>query len=85
MKSLDEDTLTAALDYELLLGGRIEKQAYAIRLRATRPHYGGRRWWFECPACGRRCFKMCLPPGARVFACRGCYDLTYRSAQEADS
>ncbi len=85
MESVDEDTLSAALDYELGYGGRFEKQAYAIRLLATRPFYGGRRWWFECPACGQRCFKIYLPPGARGFACRGCYDLTYRSAQEANS
>jgi len=85
MESADESTLTAALDYDLWLGGRFEKQAYAVRLKATQPFYGGRRWWFECPACGRRCFKLYLPPGATVFACRACYDLTYRSAQEANS
>jgi len=85
MKSLDEDTLIAGLRYEIWMGQSVEKQDYIIRLRATRPNYGGRRWWFECPACGRRCFKMYLPPGARIFACRGCYDLTYRSAQEANS
>ncbi|NPU98912.1 MAG: hypothetical protein HPY51_17075 [Candidatus Omnitrophica bacterium] len=85
MEPVDEDTLRADLEYGLLLGGCFKKEAYTIYLVATRPHYGGRRWWFECPACGRRCFKLYLPPGATVFACRACYDLTYRSAQEANS
>lgn len=60
-----------------------------IRLEATPTQFGGRRWWFICPlivggiACNRRAGKLYLPPGARYFGCRKCYDLTYRSCQEA--
>ena len=60
-----------------------------IRLQATRPGFGGRRWWLTCPlmvagiACNRRIGKLYLPPGARYFGCRQCHDLTYRSSQEA--
>lgn len=58
-----------------------------IRLTWTRPHYGGRRWWFQCPlvidgrACGRRCAKLHLLAGGHFFGCRICQRLTYRSRQ----
>ena len=53
-----------------------------IRLQATYPALGGRRWWFTCPLsvngreCNRRAGKLFLPPGARCFGCRGCHDLS---------
>ena len=43
----------------------------------TRPPYGGVRWWFGCPRCGRRCGKLYLPPDRPDFACRICYRLRY--------
>jgi hypothetical protein len=60
-----------------------------IRLQATFPLLGGRRWWFTCPlivngrACHRRAGKLFLPPGARYFGCRHCHNLTYESSQDA--
>jgi hypothetical protein len=63
---------------------------YPIELQATRPQYGGRRWWFTCPLvvngrfCGRRVGKLYLPPRAKYLGCRHCYDLTYQSCQESD-
>ena len=62
---------------------------YGINLETTPCTFGGGRWWFRCPLvkngtpCGRRCFKLYEPPGANYFGCRGCYDLTYESAQTA--
>jgi hypothetical protein len=72
-------------------GGEGEKQNedYRLRLTATRPRFGGLRWWFICPlggngwACGRRVAKLYLPPGGRFFGCRHCYDLTYTSCQKS--
>ena len=55
----------------------------------TRPHLGGLRWWFTCPLiragvpCQRRVSKLYLPPGARLFGCRDCHNLTYISCQES--
>jgi hypothetical protein len=67
-----------------------EKVDRPITLEPTYPHYGGRRYWFHCPVlqkdmmpCWRRVGKLYLPSGARFFGCRQCYDLTYRSCQEA--
>lgn len=60
-----------------------------VRLQTTPTQFGGSRWWFTCPlvvrgvACNRRVGKLHLPPGAKLFGCRQCHDLTYQSCQEA--
>lgn len=62
---------------------------YWIDLETTPCNFGGERWWFRCPLvrsgvpCKRRCFKLYCPPGGDYYGCRECYDLSYRSAQEA--
>ena len=43
---------------------------------------GGRRW-FICPVKALNAKKLFLPPGAKRFASRTAYDLTYRSCQES--
>lgn len=54
-----------------------------ICLTWTRPHYGGRRWWFICPSTGRRVGKLHLPPGGGKFASRVAWRLPYRSQRSA--
>jgi len=67
----------------------VKELDYPIHLETTPCNFGGERWWFRCPLsvngnpCGRRCFKLYLPPGANYYGCRECYDLTYESAQTA--
>ncbi len=58
-------------------------QDYRVRLEVTSCHYGGCRWWWICPVSGRRVGKLCLPPGAKMFASRKAYRLTYRSQRMA--
>jgi hypothetical protein len=59
-----------------------------ILLIPTRPHFGGIRYWFQCPLvisgrpCGRKSGKLHLPPGQKFFGFRHCYGLTYASRQE---
>lgn len=62
-------------------GGEWEKLDYSVRLQTTSCHYGGVRYWFICPAggCGRR---VALLYGGRIFACRHCYQLAYKSQRE---
>jgi hypothetical protein len=78
------------LRYIMLWKGSWEVTLVPILVQGTPPHFGGIRWWFTCPcsvdcrACARRVRKLYLPPGARYFGCRHCYDLTYRSVQEHD-
>lgn len=59
---------------------------YWVELVSTPCRFGGQRWWFICPSlnCGRRVGVLYLPPGAKYFECRHCYNLTYESAQTHD-
>jgi hypothetical protein len=72
-------------------GGQRQSVDYRVDLAATRPRFGGQRWWFVCPLgekdkpCERRAGKLYLPPGARYFGCRRCHNLTYTSSQECHS
>lgn len=52
-----------------------------IFLSSTPLHFGGKRWWFHCPRCNRRCAKLSFSNGERGFYCRICLDLTYESCQ----
>ena len=67
-------------------GGEGRDLDYTAPLVTTRPHYGGLRWWFQCPntKCGRRVGKLYMPPGEHLFLCRHCHDLAYQSSQEHD-
>lgn len=59
---------------------------YKIPLTTTPCYFGGKRYWFICPwyankiYCGRRVGVLYLD--GDYFACRNCYDLTYRSRNE---
>ena len=63
---------------------------YLIEIATSRPRFGGRRYWFRCPAvrdgtpCGKRVGRLYLPPGQQIFACRVCYNLTYWTVQTRD-
>ncbi len=50
-----------------------------ITLTATRPRFGGVRWWFCCPSSGARVRALFLPPGARRWASRTAHRLHYTS------
>ena len=62
-------------------GGEWEAMNYAVRLAWTPCALGGRRVWWCCPAvgCGRR---VAVLYGGRLFACRDCNRLAYRSQRE---
>lgn len=42
------------------------------------PHYGGKRYWFLCPRCGR---KVAFLYGGKYFWCRKCQNLSYPTQQ----
>lgn len=62
---------------------------FEVPLTTTELPWGGVRWWFICTLrrngvdCGRRVSKLLLPPQGRLFGCRHCHDLTYKSCQES--
>ena len=58
-----------------------QEMDYTIHLTATRPYFGGLRWWWLCPWCRKRARYLYLNPRNGRFECRLCCDLTYHSAQ----
>jgi hypothetical protein len=52
--------------------------SYLARIVTTVPNYGGRRYWFLCPHCGRRVRYLY---SGRLFLCRTCHNLTYATTQ----
>lgn len=66
------------------IDNRIEVTSIPSPLRPGRCRY-----YFLCSgldgeACGRRVGKLYMPPGEDRFACRNCWNLTYRSSKEHD-
>jgi hypothetical protein len=51
---------------------------YLVSLVTTPCYFGGVRYWFGCPMCGRRVGCLYLM-SAGHFLCRHCNDLTYQS------
>lgn len=65
---------------------RYEKMgAVHIPLVTTCPNYGGVRYWFLAPCCGRRVRVLYLTPydGFLSVQCRVCLDLHYESQQQS--
>ncbi len=61
-------------------GGDWQDVKQRIMLTSTPCHYGGERKWFACPGCSRRVAILC--GWSKLFLCRHCYGLTYRSSAE---
>jgi hypothetical protein len=83
---LDEDTgllhLAGITRFDLF-GRPVYLRGQTIRLVATTPPFGGRRWWFVCPSTGNQVMKLHLPYGAQVFASRQAYGLGYAVQRES--
>lgn len=45
-------------------------------------HFGGVRWWFQCPQCDERCAKLFFNRRNGRYACRLCVGITYYSQCE---
>ena len=52
---------------------------YQVSLVTTPCNFGGVRYWFGCPHCGRRVAVLYLAPGDVYFRCRHCNNLSYHS------
>jgi hypothetical protein len=63
--------------------GQKRASDYTIAMETTPQPFGGRRWWFVCPASGQRVSKLHLPNGAYTFASRRAHRLGYPSQRES--
>jgi hypothetical protein len=67
---------------------RIQRQI--VQIAVTRCNFGGMRHWFRCALpkngypCKRRVRVLYSTPREKLFGCRQCHNLTYRSAQQHD-
>ena len=61
-----------------------QRKRTTIPLETTTPHFGGVRFWFRCPRCGRRVRTLFATQKELSPACRRCHDLQYRSAHTHD-
>jgi hypothetical protein len=65
-------------------------QQQIVPLTTSKCHFGGVRRWFRCSLvndgypCKRRVRVLYSTPRERLFGCRECRDLTYRSSQSHD-
>jgi hypothetical protein len=59
--------------------------SYRVWLNWSRPHYGGRRYWFCCPGTGEWACKLFLPLGGHRFMSRAAYRLGYACQRETRS
>lgn len=54
------------------------RQLTRMKVQATRPFFGGQRWWFQCPACHRR-VRIIYSHRLQDFRCRSCFGLAYQT------
>jgi hypothetical protein len=59
-----------------------ETRSEAVPVTASSCNFGGFRWWWLCPGCGRRC--AILYHEYERFECRTCCGLTYTSSQSTE-
>ena len=57
------------------------KSTYRISVTFTETAFHGRRVFFVCPRCQRRCRKLYVNGFYRILACRLCLGLRYRSQE----
>ena len=65
------------------LGFPVRVTADVISLNETPCNFGGRRLWFTCSSCLKRCGVLYWRTGC--FKCRSCHNLTYASTYETDA
>lgn len=71
------------LSYMRDSGDQREQVRQTVRLCFTVPHYGGKRWWMQCPYRNIRVGKLYLPPGGGRFASRQAWRLGYQCQRDA--
>jgi hypothetical protein len=77
------DEMWMRVYYTTTIHGEKHDMDYRISITTTKPHYGGRRFWFICPHTGTRAAVLYSPPGSKWFASRKACNLKYLSQSES--
>lgn len=84
---VDVERKFALLSYSVIYGEK-RNLDYKVQLTESMPHFGGFRYWFNCPLSGcqsGKVAKLYLPPFQSYFGCRKCYGLQYQSSRKSGS
>jgi hypothetical protein len=66
-----------------------QRGAFPLCVSGSQTRFGGTRWRFLCPIdvrgdwCHRSVSRLYLRPGGRIFGCRHCHQLSYKSRQSS--
>lgn len=76
-------SISRAAEFLVILSYSVngEPLEYPVSLNTTPLPWDAKRYWFSCPCCQKRVAHLYIPSGAKIFVCRHCYNLTYKSAQ----
>lgn len=67
---------------EAALNGAIAGTFEGLPVTATQCNYGGLRYWWQCPKCGRRVGVLyALPWKFKEWACRHCHEAVHESSR----
>lgn len=80
---IDPDFARLHLNYIRASGDDAEKVEQCIRLHYSEPHFGGKRWWMNCPFRNIRVSKLYMPSGGDRFASRQAWRLGYHCQRVA--
>ena len=76
--SLPNGYKAVRLAYSIEVDGRHEETIReTVAVEPIPQPFGGRRWYFRCPRCGRRCAHLYVLTWSFRFRCRQCHRLAY--------
>lgn len=73
----DAENKAIVFTYRFIKAFNPEERFFFARFVTTSCHFGGIRYWYQCPLCRRRSGVLYIV--AEHLACRVCHNLTYRS------
>ncbi len=79
MRVDDAAILTLRFDTTRRWSGDKKSHVQTVLLTFTRPNFGGKRWWMQCPFTAERVGKLYCPAGAEKFGSRKAYGIGYYS------
>lgn len=61
-----------------LVRSQIDVMGLQISLTTSRTRFNGKRLWFVCPLCSRRCESIYRHTDKEIAGCRNCLNVKYR-------